>query len=91
MAARTNRFIGGDAPSHYLNRINASKGVAPEQLDNFLGSHEVDSTRLRADDFDGFLLDRARRLLDLIEEASGKQVTGRDSEETIQAFSAALT
>jgi hypothetical protein len=41
-------------------------------------------------DFDGFLRDRAGRLLNLIEQATGKQVTGRDSDETIRAFAAAV-
>jgi hypothetical protein len=34
--------------------------------------------------------DRARRLLDLIEQATGKAVAGRDSAETCSAFSGAL-
>ena len=45
---------------------------------------------LRLADFDGFLRDRAGRLLNLIEQATGKQVTGRDSDETIRTFAAAV-
>ena len=45
---------------------------------------------LRADDFDGFITDRAIRLLDLIEDAIGKPVQGRDSEEVKQAFRGSL-
>jgi hypothetical protein len=87
LAARTNRFLGGDAPSHYIGRITTNRGVATDKLDEFLASHEVDAL-LRRDDFDGFLRDRGGRLLNLIERATGKQVAGRDSEETIRAFGA---
>jgi hypothetical protein len=45
---------------------------------------------LRRDDFDAFVRDRACRLLDLIEQATGKVVVGRDSEETSSAFGGAL-
>jgi hypothetical protein len=41
---------------------------------------------LRADRFDDFIRDRATRLLDIIEEAMGKPVAGRDSEDAIKTF-----
>lgn len=90
IAAGTNRFIGGDAPSHYLQRIENNKGVEREALDGFLRSHEIAPTVLRSDDFDAFLRDRASRLLKLIETATGKGISGRDSEETVEAFGGVL-
>jgi hypothetical protein len=45
---------------------------------------------LRTDDFDGFIRLRAASLLDLIESATGKAVSGRDSDDTIKAFGGAL-
>lgn len=90
LAAGTNRFISGDAPSVYLARIQKAKQVAPESLDEFLTSHLIPVTHLRGDDFEGFLRLRAIALLDLIEQATGKAVPGRDSEETIKAFGGAL-
>lgn len=86
LAAGTNRFIGGDAPSAYLARIEKDKKVAQNDLDAFLTSHAIPVKELRADDFDAFIRQRAAALLKLIEQATGKAVAGRDSEETIKAF-----
>ena len=36
------------------------------------------------------MIDRAKALLDLIAGAMGKKVSGRDAEETVRAFGAAL-
>jgi len=90
LAAGTNRFISGDAPSVYLARIQKAKQVDPVSLDEFLASHIIPVAELRSDDFDGFIRLRAGALLNLIEEATGKAVPGRDSEETIKAFGGAL-
>lgn len=91
LAAGTNRFISGDAPSVYLGRIQKAKQVPPTSLDEFLASHVIPVAALRADDFDAFIRLRAGALLALIEAATGKSVSGRDSEDTVKAFGAALT
>lgn len=90
LAASTNRFISGDAPSIYLGRIHKAKQVPPNSLDEFLVSHVIPVSALRGDDFDGFIRLRAGALLGLIEQATGKAVSGRDSEDTVKAFGAAL-
>jgi hypothetical protein len=90
LAASTNRFIGGDAPSRYLERIENNKGIAHADLEGFLTTHEIEPQLLRSNSFDEFLRDRASRLLNLIEAATGKSVVGRDSEETMQAFGGPL-
>ncbi len=90
LAAATNRFIGGDAPSRYLERIEKNKGIERGKLDGFLSTHEIDSAVLRSDGFDAFLRNRGSRLLNLIEAATGKAVAGRDSEETLEAFGGPL-
>ncbi|MDP3608021.1 MAG: DUF262 domain-containing protein [Methylophilus sp.] len=90
LAAGTNRFIGGDAPSVYLSRIQKNKQVSPASLDQFLVSHSIPITELRGDDFDSFMRLRASALLGLIEDATGKDVSGRDSGETAKAFGGAL-
>lgn len=90
LAAGTNRFISGDAPSVYLGRIQKAKQVNPASLDEFLASHIIPVAQLRGDDFDGFIRLRAVALLNLIEQATGKAVPGRDSEETVKAFGGAL-
>lgn len=90
LAASTNRFISGDAPSHYLGRIQKNKQVSSESLDEFLRSHVISTTELRTDDFEGFIRRRATALLGLIEGATGKIVPGRDSEETEKAYGGTL-
>ena len=88
--ASTNRSIGGRAPSEYIGTM-ANKGLTEEQMRAAITSHKIDYDKLKADDFDGFIIDRAIRLLDRIEAAMGKSVTGRDSEDTIKAFGCPLT
>ncbi len=90
LAAGTNRYISGDAPSLYLARIQKNKQVSGENLDEFLVSHSIPVAELRADDFDSFIRRRASALLGLIEGATGKAVSGRESEETAKAFGGVL-
>ncbi len=90
LAAGTNRYISGDAPSLYLSRIQKNKGLSSTELDKFLLSHSIPVAALRGDDFDGFIRLRASALLDLIESATGKTVSGRDSDETKKAYGGAL-
>ena len=45
---------------------------------------------LAADDFDSYFIDRAKKLLTIIENAMGKQVADRGSEQTINAFGESL-
>ena len=86
--ASTNRSIGGDAPSKYikalLNKISLS------DLELSIASHQIDFNLLNSDDFDCFIIDRAKKLLDLIEKATGKSISGRDTKETIDVFGASL-
>lgn len=91
LTSRTNRIIGGRAPSAYVKGLETGKGVTAERLNEILASHVIEPTLLCSDDFDGFFRARAAALLDLIEEATGKPVTGRDSEEVVEAFGGPLT
>lgn len=87
----TNRSIGGSAPSVYLPRILSKVGGMDEgDLRDRVESHQASYDLMMADDFDGFFLDRASRLLDLIEGAMGKPVGDRASETTVKAFGAEL-
>lgn len=80
ISARTNRTIGGSAPSKYLGAIETKAQVPPAQLDNLLDTHLVSPSALRADEFDVFFVDRRERLCQLIERAMGKAVQ-RDVDE----------
>lgn len=86
LSSYTNRKLGGQAPSRYLTAVEKNEKLQPKRLDEILETHLIDPRQLRTDDFHGFICHRAGRLLDLIEEAMGKRVTGRDSDEVIRAF-----
>ncbi|ANL23171.1 HNH endonuclease family protein [Rhizobium sp. N113] len=77
LSYRTNRIIGGAAPSAYLAKLEAggpeASAVDPIRLDGFLASHLIDPTLLRGDDFFAFMDARQKSLLSLIEQAMGKQ------------------
>lgn len=74
LAAKTNRSIGGRAPSIYLPSLERSADITPTRLDEILRSHRIAPDLLRADCFTDFLEDRANRLLESIESAMGKPV-----------------
>lgn len=86
----TNREIGGVAPSKYLAKIENKGQVDSAVLDGYLESHWISAQYCRRNDFQQFIIERAKKLLDAIEAATGRTVTGRDSEEVINAFGAAL-
>lgn len=86
LSYRTNRIIGGVAPSAYLAKLENGSDKTPPiertRLDAFLESHLIDPAILRADDFETFMADRQKRLLELIEKAMGKAAyTGSVPEE----------
>jgi hypothetical protein len=89
IAARTNKRIGGNAPSSYLARLEG-QDVTAEALDGHVRSHLASPELLRVDAYQEFKVDRARRLLDRIERVTGKEIDGRDAEAVRNAFGAAL-
>jgi hypothetical protein len=80
ISARTNRTIGGSAPSKYLPALETRAQIPSALLDGLLDSHLVSASALRNDDFDGFFTARRERLCQLIEKAMGKAVQ-RDVDE----------
>ncbi len=88
LSFRTNRIIGGVAPSDYLAKLEAGDKTTPAidrgRLDAYLRSHLIEPDLLRADRFDAFLADRQKRLLELIEQATGKAAySGEAAEEGV--------
>ena len=55
-----------------------------------ISSHKVDYNLLVTDQFDAYFIDRAIKLLDRIEIATGKKISGRDSEETKKEYGVPL-
>jgi hypothetical protein len=79
LSYRTNRILGGHEPSKYITTIENKHRVRSEDLDIFFN------------DFKPFILDRAKKLLEIIENAMGKTVTGKDSDEVITSFGGTLS
>jgi hypothetical protein len=85
-SARTNRVIGGAAPSTYLPKLERaylkSQGAsetsgtvnAAAAMDELLQSHRINSELLRSDAFDAFYEQRRRDLLELIAAVIGKPI-----------------
>lgn len=90
LSAKTNRTIGAKAPSEYLATIEKNCKMGSKRVDEILQTHRIDPALLRSDSFYDFIRDRAARLLDLIEDAMGKSITGRDSDEVVSAFGSPL-
>jgi|SRR5579863_572891 len=78
LSAKTNRIIGSNAPSVYLERLQSSGGISRERMDELIRSHVADPGSLRTDNFDSFFAARQRALLDRIEKATGK-IISRDA------------
>jgi len=84
LSYRTNRIIGGIAPSKYLAKLELGKKntdgkienppIAPAVLDSHLTSHCISPKYLRADDFESFMKERRKALLTLIGNATGHTV-----------------
>lgn len=82
---RSNRIIGGVAPSIYLAKLEAGKvgtngqivdpPIERSALDGYLASHCIPVEELRADDFVGFMKERRKGLLKLIADATGHDVS----------------
>lgn len=79
--ARTNRTIGGNAPSRYLPHIQRVGEFDTPRMDQILKSHMVDPELLRTDDFGAFFAARETILLDLIGKAMGKPISRVSAEE----------
>jgi hypothetical protein len=88
--ASSNRSIGGHAPSIYIGTM-ANKGLDQQKIQEAIVSHKLNYDYLAADDFDAYFIDRAKLLLNRIEKATGKTISGRDSEETIREYGVSLS
>lgn len=74
LTARTNRMIGGRAPSDYLRGLRDRDGVAGAAEDANLTSHLIDPDTMRQDEFEAFFETRQRALLERIGRVMGKQL-----------------
>lgn len=84
LSARTNRVIGGVAPSVYLKKVEDQAGISSAMLDDLLEGHLIDPGCLRSDNFGNFFSTRREQLCLLIESVLGKKVQ-RDVSQGIAA------
>jgi hypothetical protein len=90
LSSRTNRIIGGNAPSVYLKKLEKNGHVTETVLDNFVETHHIDATDLHSDRFDDYFLKRAKALLKLIDESMGKPVRNLDGDDVVKVFGTSL-
>ena len=74
LSSRTNRIVGGQAPSKYLDRLQKHAGVSDEEFHEILKSHILTPRFLYTDNFMGFFNDRKEKLLQRIENAMNKSI-----------------
>lgn len=74
LTARTNRIVGGDAPSDYLPALAKRAGATDATVDGWVQTHLVRPATLREDDFQTFWDQRRQQLLDRVSRAMGKSL-----------------
>lgn len=84
--AKTNRSIGGSAPSKYMQKIVVNKKVTEVDLNQYVASHLISVDDLRNDKFDEYFVKRAKALLNLISIAMNKPISNLDGEDVVNAF-----
>lgn len=82
LSARTNRVIGGSAPSIYIPALAKKSNVAQDIVLEAVSTHRIDAQTLLDDDFDAHMEFRANELLLQIRNAMRKNV-GEGSNEFV--------
>ena len=78
---RTFRFSQTD-----IKKIEEKGQVDYNSLNDYLQTHLIDVSAARSNDFEKHIVLRAKLLLDAIEKATGKIISGKDSDEVISKF-----
>ncbi len=86
----SNRQIGGSAPSVYSEKIKEKAEIDDAELRNRVESHLINFDYFIKDDFNNYFIDRAKALLHVIENAMGKQIADKGSEQTIKLYGTSL-
>lgn len=71
LSSMTNRSIGGNAPSIYLNYLEEEQNIHAETLDEILETHLIGVDAIRSNDFDAFFEKRKEALYRKILKAMG--------------------
>ena len=86
----SNRQIGGEAPSVYSKKVMRKAEIDESEYRIRIESHLVNYDYFIKDDFDSYIIDRAKAILTVIEKAMGKNIPDRGSEQTITLFGTSL-
>lgn len=86
----SNRSIGGYAPSVYSKNVLKTAAIDEQTYRMRVESHFINYDYFINDDFSSYFVDRAKSLLTIIENAMGKTIADKSSEQTIQLFGHAL-
>ena len=68
----TNRAIGGNAPSKYLEFLERDRNISADALDEILKTHLIDVDAIRSDNFEDFFEKRKQALYKKIQRAMGQ-------------------
>jgi hypothetical protein len=79
LSYKTNRIIGGSAPSLYLKKLRDEGSISDEDLNTNIASHLINVAFLRGDQFDVFIDARRESLLNLIEKVTDSKTVYRGS------------
>lgn len=86
----SNRQIGGEAPSKYSKKILKKADIDESQYRICVESHLINYEAFINDDFDAYFIDRAKAIIKVIEDAMGKAIADRGSEQTIRLYGISL-
>ena len=86
----SNRQIGGEAPSVYSKKVMRKAEIDESEYRIRIESHLVNYDYFIKDDFDSYIINRAKAILTVIEKAMGKNISDRGSEQTITLFGTSL-
>jgi len=89
LSAKSNRMIGGKAPSEYLKNIEKNM-TDTSKLSFNLQSHLVSVEDIYNNNFDTYFIKRTKSILALISNAMGKNISGLDSEDVINRYGCSL-
>jgi hypothetical protein len=81
LSARTNRMIGGRAPSLYIETIRKGSEISEEKIQAIMNSHNIPLNNLVIDDFNAFIDARKELLIKVIENAMGKKIQRKQNTE----------
>lgn len=74
LSARTNKIIGGHAPSKYLEKLQKEAGIDGISQKEILKTHVLNPEFMYKDDFPGFFSSRKEMILQRIEKAMNKTI-----------------